>query len=117
MMSSPVMAVPDAASTVPTLPGTQFALATVVAVSRPCGCLVPVPLKKAAFSFLAQGHFKDFVAVYKAIFTVARTYKQFQAKRSTLPKLAFQDCYPESVVKLHYLKRMKIFNGKTFEKH
>ena len=68
----------------------------------------------AAFSFLAQGHFKDFTAVYKALYTVARTYKQFLAKRNTFPKLAFQDCYPESVVKLHYLKRKKIFDGKTF---
>ena len=68
----------------------------------------------AAFSFLAQGHFKDFTAVYKAIFTFARTYKQFYAKRNTFPKLAFQDCYPESVVKLHYLKRKKIFDGKSF---
>ena len=68
----------------------------------------------AAFSFLAQGHVKDFKAVYKALFTVARTYKQFQAKRNTFPKLAFQDCYPESVVKLHYLKRKKIFDGKSF---
>ena len=68
----------------------------------------------AAFSFLAQGHFKDFTAVYKAIFTFARTYKQFYAKRNTFPKLAFQDCYPESVVKLHYLKRKKIFYGKSF---
>ena len=67
-----------------------------------------------AFSFLAQGHFKDFTAVYKAIFTFARTYKQFYAKRNTFPKLAFQDCYPESVVKLHYLKRKKIFDGKSF---
>lgn len=68
----------------------------------------------AAFSFLAQGHFKDFTAVYKALITVSRTYKQFMAKRSTLPKLAFQDCYPESVVKLHYLKRKKFFDGKSF---
>ncbi|MBR5920710.1 MAG: glycosyltransferase family 2 protein [Bacteroidales bacterium] len=68
----------------------------------------------AAFSFLAQGHFKDFTAVYKAIFTFARTYKQFYAKRNTFPKLAFQDCYPESVVKLHYLKRKTIFDGKSF---
>ena len=68
----------------------------------------------AAFSFLAQGHVKDFTAVYKALYTVARTYKQFQAKRNTFPKLAFQDCYPESVVKLHYLKRKKIFDGKSF---
>ena len=68
----------------------------------------------AAFSFLAQGHFKDFAAVYKAIFTFARTYKKYYAKRSTLPKLAFQDCYPESVVKLHYLKRKKKFDGKSF---
>ena len=69
----------------------------------------------AAFSFLAQGHVKDFGAVYKALFTVARTWKHYHAKRSTLPKLAFQDCYPESVVKLHYLKRKKIFDGKSFK--
>lgn len=68
----------------------------------------------AAFSFLAQGHVKDFAAVYKAIYTVARTYKRFYAKRNTFPKLAFQDCYPESVVKLHYLKRKTIFDGKSF---
>ena len=68
----------------------------------------------AAFSFLAQGHFKDFTAVYKALYTFARTYKQFYAKRNTFPKLAFQDCYPESVVKLHYLKRKTIFDGKSF---
>ena len=68
----------------------------------------------AAFSFLAQGHVKDFTAVYKAIYTVARTYKRFYAKRNTFPKLAFQDCYPESVVKLHYLKRKTIFDGKSF---
>lgn len=68
----------------------------------------------AAFSFLAQGHFKDFTAVYKALYTVARTYKQYFAKRNTFPKLAFQDCYPESVVKLHYLKRKTKFDGKSF---
>ena len=68
----------------------------------------------AAFSFLAQGHVKDFTAVYKALYTVARTYKQFLAKRNTFPKLAFQDCSPESVVKLHYLKRKTKFDGKSF---
>ena len=68
----------------------------------------------AAFSFLAQGHVKDFTAVYRALYTVARTYKRFLAKRNTFPKLAFQDCYQESVVKLHYLKRKKFFDGKSF---
>jgi hypothetical protein len=68
----------------------------------------------AAFSFLAQGHVKDFAAVYKALYTVARTHKRFLAKRNTFPKLAFQDCYPESVVKLHYLKRKTKFDGKSF---
>lgn len=68
----------------------------------------------AAFSFLLQGHVKDFFAVYKAIFKFATTYKQFFAKRNTMPKLAFRDCYPESVVFLHYFKRKKKFNGKSF---
>lgn len=68
----------------------------------------------AAFSFLLQGHVKDFFAVYKAIFKFATTYKHFFAKRNTMPKLAFRDCYPESVVFLHYFKRKKKFNGKSF---
>ncbi|MDY6325788.1 MAG: glycosyltransferase family 2 protein [Bacteroidales bacterium] len=68
----------------------------------------------AAFSFLLQGHFKDFVAVYKAIFTFARTYRKFLAKRNTMPKIAFKDCYPKSVVALHYLKRKTKFDGKSF---
>lgn len=68
----------------------------------------------AAFSFLFQGHFKDFLAVYKAIFTFATTYKKFFAKRNTMPKIAFRDCYQGSVVFLHYLKRKTKFDGKSF---
>ncbi len=68
----------------------------------------------AAFSFLLQGHFKDFVAVYKAIFKFATTYKHFYNKRNTIPKIAFRDCYPKSVVFTHYIKRKTKFNGKYF---
>lgn len=68
----------------------------------------------AAFSFLMQGHFKDFIAVYKAIFKFATTYKHFLAKRNTMPKIAFRDCNPKSVVFQHYLKRKTKFDGNTF---
>lgn len=68
----------------------------------------------AAGSFLLQGHFKDFTAVYKAMLHFYRNYQACKAKRNTLPKLAFSDTYPESIVFLHYFKRKKIFNGEKF---
>lgn len=68
----------------------------------------------AAVFFLLQGHFKDFIAVYKAMRDFYKNYAHCKAKRNTLPKLAFSDTYPKSVVFLHYFKRKKIFNGKDF---
>jgi len=68
----------------------------------------------AAFFFLLQGHFKDFAAVYKAMHTFYNNYKTYKAKRSTLPKRAFTDTYPKSIVFLHYFKGKKIFNGESF---
>ena len=68
----------------------------------------------AAVFFLLQGHFKDFTAVYKAMFHFYKDYKKCKAKRNTLPKLAYTDTYPKSVVFLHYFKRKKIFNGESF---
>ncbi len=68
----------------------------------------------AAFSFLLQGHFKDFAAVYKAMFRFCSRYKEFKAKRNTLPKLAFTDTFPKSVVFIHYFKRKKRFDGHKF---
>lgn len=68
----------------------------------------------AAFSFLLQGHFKDFTAVYKAMFQFCSRYKEFKAKRNTLPKLAFTDTFPKSVVFIHYFKRKKRFDGHKF---
>lgn len=68
----------------------------------------------AAFFFLLQGHLKDFTAVYKAMFHFFKNYKYCKAKRNTLPKLAFTDTYPKSVVFQHYFKNKKIFNGESF---
>ncbi len=68
----------------------------------------------AAIFFLLQGHFKDFTAVYKAMYDFYRNYKTCKAKRSTMPKLAFVDTYPKSIVLLHYLKGKKKFNGESF---
>lgn len=68
----------------------------------------------AAFVFLLQGHFKDFLAVYKAILVFLFHYKEFKKKRSTLSKMAFQDAYPKSIVFLHYFKGKKYFDGEKF---
>lgn len=68
----------------------------------------------AACMFLLQGHFKDFTAVFKAMREFYRNYGYCKAKRNTLPKLAFSDTYPKSVVFLHYFKGKKIFDGKHF---
>ncbi len=68
----------------------------------------------AAFFFLLQGHFKDFAAVYRAIRDFYKNYDTFKAKRNTLPKLAYKDTYPKSIVFLHYFKGKKQFNGASF---
>ena len=48
------------------------------------------------------------------MFHFYKDYKKCKAKRNTLPKLAYTDTYPKSVVFLHYFKRKKIFNGESF---
>lgn len=68
----------------------------------------------AAVFFLLQGHFKDFTAVYKAMHSFYKDYKVCKAKRNTLPKMAFSDTYPKSIVFLHYFQRKKFFDGKNF---
>ena len=68
----------------------------------------------AAASFLCQGHFKDFAAVYKAMIAFYKNRKMMMEKRGTMPKMAYQDTCQQSIVFLHYLKRKKIFNGETF---
>ncbi|MCQ2283302.1 MAG: glycosyltransferase family 2 protein [Bacteroidales bacterium] len=68
----------------------------------------------AAFFFLCQGHFKDFIAVYKAMHSFYNNYKICKAKRNTLPKLAYEDTYPKSIVFLHYIKHKKVFDGQSF---
>ena len=68
----------------------------------------------AAFFFLLQGHFKDFTAVYKAMHDFYKNYKVYKINRSTLPKRAFADTYPKSIVFLHYFKGKKFFNGESF---
>lgn len=68
----------------------------------------------AAFFFLLQGNFEDFAAVYKAIWDFYKNFEHCKTKRNTMPKLAFEETYPKSIVFLHYFKRKKIFNGESF---
>ncbi|MBR4787164.1 MAG: glycosyltransferase family 2 protein [Bacteroidales bacterium] len=69
----------------------------------------------AAGSFLLQGHFKDFTAVFKAMAAFYKNYNYCKAKRNTMPKLAYADTFPKSVVFLHYFKRKKVFDGTKFD--
>lgn len=68
----------------------------------------------AAGAFLLQGHFKDFLAVFKARKDFYKDYNYCKEKRNTMPKLAFEETFQQSIVFLHYFKRKKIFNGKNF---
>lgn len=69
----------------------------------------------AAFSFLLKGNAKDFVAVYRAMLDFYKNFKSCKAKRNTLPKLAFSDTFPKSIVFQYYIKRKKTFNGATLQ--
>jgi len=68
----------------------------------------------AAVFFLLQFHFKDFIAVYKAMFAFAKRFKQCKAQRNTMPKLAYTDVYDGSVVFLNYFKGKHHFDGTKF---
>ena len=68
----------------------------------------------AAGSFLLQGHVKDFFAVFRAVRDFYKNYNYCKGKRSTMPKLAFEETFPKSIVFLHYFKRKKFFDGKNF---
>lgn len=68
----------------------------------------------AAMLFLAQGHGKDFLAVYKALFAFLRNYKKMKSKRVGDSKEAFSDTCKYSIVFVHYIKGKRFFDGKKF---
>ena len=70
--------------------------------------------KVAAMLFLAQGHGKDFLAVYKALFAFLKNFKRMKRKRGGGAKEAFADTCKHSIVFVHYIGRKRFFNGKKF---
>lgn len=70
----------------------------------------------AAFSFLLQGHGKDFTAVYKAHLDLFRNYRKCKAKRTGQPFEAYRDVYPSPILVEYHLKGRHFFDGKVFFK-
>ena len=68
----------------------------------------------AAFSFLFQGHMKDFMAVYKAHCDVVKQYKKFKNKRCNQSFDAYKDVYHHAILVQYYLKKNHYFNGTKF---
>ncbi len=70
----------------------------------------------AAFTFLLQGHGKDFTAVYKAHFEIIKNYKRFKTKRAGQPFDAFRDIWQTPILVEYHLKGRHFFDGKSFLK-
>jgi len=68
----------------------------------------------AAFLFLTQGNYKDFLAVFKAMWASITGYKKMRKKRGNGHKNAYQDTCKKSIVFLRYIKKKHYFNGKQF---
>lgn len=68
----------------------------------------------AAMLFLAQGHGKDFLAVYKALLAFLRNFKRMKNKRRDNPQNAFSDTCKNSIVFVHYILKKRFFNGNKF---
>ena len=68
----------------------------------------------AAFTFLLQGHGKDFTAVYKAHFEIIKNYKRFKAKRAGQSFDAFRDVWQTPILVEYHLKGRHFFDGNSF---
>lgn len=71
----------------------------------------------AAFSFLCQGHGKDFVAVYKAHVAVLKQHRHFMKKRKGEPFSAYRDIEKTPILLSYHLLGRHYFNGTRFFKH
>lgn len=68
----------------------------------------------AAFTFLLQGHGRDFCAVYKAHFAVLKQFRKFKRKREGQPFDAYADVCHSSVLIQYHLKRKHRYDGRSF---
>ena len=70
----------------------------------------------AAFTFLLQGHTRDFTAVYKAHWEILQKYKHFKTKRIGQPFDAYSDVWHAPILVEYHLKKRRYFNGVSFTK-
>ena len=70
----------------------------------------------AAFTFLLQGHAKDFTAVYKAHCEIVKNQAKFKAKRAGQSFDAFRYVWPTPILIEYHLKGRHFFDGNLFLK-
>jgi len=66
----------------------------------------------AAVVFLLKGEYKDFLAVWKAIFHFAKGFKKMKAKRGSIQDKVFAMTYPHSIVFAFFVQKKRKFDGK-----
>lgn len=65
----------------------------------------------AAMFFLAQGHFRDFIAVYRAQLSFFRQFSKMKKKRKKPDDRVYCQTYSKSIAFQHYIKKKKQFDG------
>lgn len=65
----------------------------------------------AAVVFLLKGEYKDFFAVWKAIFHFAKGFKKMKAKRGSIQDKVFAMTYPHSIVFAFFIQKKSKFDG------
>lgn len=65
----------------------------------------------AAVVFLLKGQYKDFFAVWKAIFHFAKGFKKMKAKRGVIQDKVFAMTYPHSIVFAFFIQKKRNFDG------
>lgn len=65
----------------------------------------------AAVVFLLKGQYKDFFAVWKAMFHFAKGYQKMKAKRGVIQEHAYSMTYPHSIVFAFFIQKKSKFDG------
>jgi GT2 family glycosyltransferase len=74
--------------------------------------LIRFPLDHlAALFFLAQGHWKDTYAVYRAQLSFLRQFRKIKQKRKNIYEEVYKKTFQKSIVFEHYFKKRTKFNG------
>jgi len=65
----------------------------------------------AAIFFLAQGHFRDTWAVYRAQLSCLRQFRKIKRKREKINEEVYLQTFQKSIVFQHYIKKRRRFDG------